>query len=534
MRKRIALGALVAVALAVPVRAALTSHPTISNFGRLVDPQGRITELGHFPVGAAQTPDGRFLWTVGAGQTGRGVRISRLSDGVTVQTFDDPDRTGGVVISADGARAYVSDSRDRIQPYALDRQTGTATALPAIDLPPDPVGVGADELPPRAPNHIQNYPEGLALTADGRTLVAALNLSDKVAIVDTATGAAQQVPVRRDTRPGDRAYPLGVAIAGASAFVTDEGDGTVAVVPLATPQAAHEVPLVDTVQAGGVDPAKTHPSGIVASADGTRLYVALTNADRVLELDPANPAVVVRSFDVGRPEGLGTGPVGVALTHDGRDLFVANSGEGVVRVVDLQAGHEIARIPSGIYPVRVLADERTGQLHIISMKGLGPGPTAGTGEGVANRIYGALQTLPLSADPATRTQQLTGYGKGGDAVPVPIDRQLQAPAGSPLSPIDGQGPSPKISYVFYVVMENHTFDQYLGDLGKGDGDPCLTVFGLLRKRPVQRNGSPCPHLPAGDDYADQSAGNGRNPGQSQDGTPITPNFHRLSDQFVTL
>ena len=71
-----------------------------------------ITELGHFPVGAAQTPDGRFLWTVGAGQTGRGVRISRLSDGVTVQTFDDPNRTGGVVISADGLITFARPAKE--------------------------------------------------------------------------------------------------------------------------------------------------------------------------------------------------------------------------------------------------------------------------------------------------------------------------------------------------------------------------------------------------------------------------------------
>jgi DNA-binding beta-propeller fold protein YncE len=533
MKRQILVAALLAAAVAVPAVARLGGPSPISNFGRRLVPQGRVTMLGHFPVGAALTPDGRFLWTVGAGQTGRGVRITATSDASTVQTLDDPNRSGGIAISADGTRAYVSDTRDRIQPYRIDPATGQATALPAIDLPAAAVGVPADELPPRAPNRIQNYPEGLALSADGRTLVAAVNLSDGVAVIDTRSGSVQQVAVRRTSRPGDRAYPLGVAIAGTTAFVTDEGDGTLGVVPLAQPSAAHEVPLVDTAALGGVDAAKTHPSAIVASADGSRLYVALTNADRVLELDPANPSVPLRSFDVGRPEGLGTAPVGLALTRDGRDLFVANSGEGVVRVLDLQAGKELSRIPAGIYPDRVVLDEVNHQLDIVSMKGLGPGPTKGTGEGVANRIYGALQTLPLSGRPAERTRQIVADGKGGDSVPIPVDRRA-APGDSPLSGPNGLGPSPKIKYVFYVVMENHTFDQYLGDLGKGDGDPCLTVYGYRRQRPVQRDGRPCPHLPAGDDYADQSAANGRSPGQSMDGTPITPNFHRLADRFVTL
>src|SRR4051794_25165891 len=119
MARRIALILLAFGAVVGPALGFLNGHPTISNFGRLGDPQGRVTELGHFPVGAALTPDGRFLWTVGAGQTGRGVRITDTSDGSTVQTIDDPNRSGGVVISADGARAYVSDTRDQIQPYSI-------------------------------------------------------------------------------------------------------------------------------------------------------------------------------------------------------------------------------------------------------------------------------------------------------------------------------------------------------------------------------------------------------------------------------
>jgi len=523
MARRIALSLLAVLAVAVPAFGFLNGHPTISNFGRLIDPVGTVTELGHFPVGAVLTPDGRFLWTVGAGIGGGGVRITSTADGSTVQEIDDSNRSGGVVISPDGTRAYVSDSRDRIQPYAIDKDTGRANALPAIAIPADPVGNPADELPPRAPNKIQNYPEGLALTADGKTLVAALNLSDKVAIINTATGSVEQHFVRETSRPGDRAYPLGVAIAGNTAYVTDEGDGTLGVVPLGNAELTHEVPLADTAQLGGVDTTKTHPSAIIASPDGSKLYVALSNADRVLELSEADPQLVLRSFDVGRPEGLGTSPVGLAETHDGRYLFVANSGEGVVRVVDLQSGQTISKIPAGIYPDRVALDEAHQQLLIVSMKGLGPGPTAGTLENVHSRIYGSLQTLPLSTDEATRAQQLASYDKGANT-PVPVDRQVQGPPDSPIT-------TGKIKYVFYVVMENHTYDQYLGDLGKGDGDPCYAIFPAFRRPPVQRDGSPCPNLPDG--YEAQSPDD-RNPGTSNDGTPITPNFHRLADQFVTL
>src|SRR4051794_23053736 len=104
MARRIALSLLAALAAAVPAFGFLNSQPTISNFGRLIDPAGRVSELGHFPVGAVLTPDGRFLWTVGAGIGGGGVRITSTADGSTVQTIDDSNRSGGVVISPDGTR----------------------------------------------------------------------------------------------------------------------------------------------------------------------------------------------------------------------------------------------------------------------------------------------------------------------------------------------------------------------------------------------------------------------------------------------
>src|SRR3954464_11580658 len=100
MARRIALLLLASCAVAVPALGFLNSNPTISNFGRLIHPTGRGTQLGHFPVGAGLAPGWRFRWAVGAGQTGRGIRIPSTADGSTVQTIGDPNRSGGIVISA--------------------------------------------------------------------------------------------------------------------------------------------------------------------------------------------------------------------------------------------------------------------------------------------------------------------------------------------------------------------------------------------------------------------------------------------------
>ena len=533
MRARTRTAAIVVACAAVATTAlADVRVPVISNFGREIDPKGRLVELNRFPAGSAVTPDGRFIWTVG-GASGP-TRITKLDDGTTVQELPPDATNGGIAFSPDGRRAYVASASDHIRVYGVDTATGEAAKRSDIAVPADPMAVPptppADELPPRTPDKVQSYPEGLAVSADGKKLVAALNLSERVAIVDTASNSVQQVVVRQDTKPGDRAMPYGVAIAGRTAFVTNEGDGSLATVNIDDGSVERFYP---TRSDDRINEKKTHPQAVVASHDGKRVYVTLTSADRVLELDASNPSTVLREFEVGRGEGLGTQPVGLALSGDDRFLFVANSGEDVVRALDLGTGKELARVPSGIYPNFVAVDEPRDELQIVSLKGVGPGPTKGTDQNAPNRVIGVLQTLPLPAGDKARRKAITRYGKGGDAVPIPVDRELRPPKDSPLSDTSGHGPSPHIKYVFYVVTENKTYDNILGDLDRGDGDPCLALYGEFRKEPVQRDGSPCPTSPAFDNWRVRSGEDGRG-SRMFDGTPITPNEHRLARQFVTL
>jgi YVTN family beta-propeller protein len=531
--------ALAALTLAVAVAGAGTgalaqlagSLPVISNFGRKIAPKGRLVELNRFPAGTAVTPGGRFIWTVGG--AGGPTRITRLSDGATVQEIPSDAWTGGIAFAPDGKRAYLSSAGDHIRVFDVDPAAGTATKAADIAVAPDPNAVPPilppDNLPPQT--KVQSYPEGLAVTPDGKTLVAALNLSERVAVIDVAKKSVTQVAVRQDTKPGDRAMPYGVAIAGRTAYVTDEGDGSLATINLDSPSSANRVYPARTDDR--LNEKKTHPQAVAVSHDGRHLYVALAAADRVLELDAANPSTVLREFNVGRGEGLGTQPVALALSADDRYLFVANSGEDVVRAVDLQNGGELARIPTGIYPNAVAVDEPTHALHIVSLKGLGPGPTAGTNENAPGRIIGELQTLPLPAGQSARRRALVRYGKGGVEVPIPLGHALRPPTGSPLAGPDGRGPSPHIKYVFYVVTENKTFDNVLGDLGRGNGDPCLALYGEYRKEPVHRNGQPCPQSPAFDNWRVRSDEQNRGT-HADDGTPLTPNEHRIARGFVTL
>jgi len=329
--------------------------PVFSNFGRLIAPVGQLTQLGYFPVGATLTPDGRFVWTINAGRRNNSVQISDVATGAIVQTLDDgKGKEGGVVISHDGLHAYVSEPPgDKVLTFAVDPTTGHATPGPEIGVPPPPDAQPPDDFPPRA-SGAQSYPAGLALSGDDRTLVAALNLSDRVALIDTGSRTVmRQLRVRTDGSPGDRAHPEGVAVAGHTAIITDEGDGTIASLDLTNPTVVTRV-TPGYADPSGVNPKRTHPSGIVVTPDGKHAFVSLTSADQVLELDTAVLSRVEHRFDLRRSADMAAGtvgaqPVGVALTPDAQTLLVADFGEDVVRAIALSSrtiGEASAIVPS--------------------------------------------------------------------------------------------------------------------------------------------------------------------------------------------
>ena len=568
--RRATLLTLIAVAAlaATPARSVLAAivtggapRPGIDNYGRAVNPKGRLTELGYFVTGSALTPDGRFLWTVGAGRVENDILIVRTADGKVVQTIADPAQAlqGGIAISSDGLHAYVSDTHDNVgvRTYTIDPRAGRAEPGPTIPLRPPAGAQPPDDFPPRTPGSAgQSYGAGIALSADGRTLVVSENLDDRAAVIDTVTHAVTQVLLKQASPTGLHAFPQGVAIVGSRAFIADEGDGTIASFDIHDPSAGVTTvtPQPFDTDPVAIDPTKTHPYQIIASPDGKELFVTETNADRVLVLSARDLSAPAGVLYVRRPEGLGTTPLGLAITPDASTLFVADANENAVRAIALtgrSAGDEIARIPTGIYPDRVHYDPHTGRLYIVSAMGVGPGTNANSDTAAGGygdpqqssiRILSALQTFDLPTAPSALDRALVRIGRGGAQAAVPVNYPQAPPAGTPVLGPAG-GASQKIKYVFYVVAENKTYDSMLGDLTRdpahpldpgsqpvGNGDPCLVIWGETRSLPHKFDGSACPESR----FYSKDVEIRLNPGQRMDGTPLTPNQHRLARQFVDL
>jgi DNA-binding beta-propeller fold protein YncE len=482
--------------------------------GRQLTPQGAQVNLGNFPTGGAVTADGRFLWTVSTGFGNNDIRIVDTAGQRVIQTIAVPGASGGIALDSVHRRAYVSGiTVSRWQPsqmglpgaagncilvYGWEATRGQAHLLRVIPVPPPPEAQNVQAFPPtpqreNEPAVATNaWPQKLAVSPDGSQLLVPLNLADSAAVIDlNNSDRVRYVPM------GSGAYPFAAAILpdGNAGLVSNEATGTLSVVDLQS-----GVKLRDIT----VGPPLSHPQGIAIDNDGERAYVALSALDEVVVVD-LHSWSVERTISVGRNAGLGTMPVAVALSPDDSRLFVAESGADTIAVIRLPGAETtpalewtlVGEIPTADDPQVVAVAPAQGvdatQLIYISARGVGvgPNPTGPVPTDPFDPIFWAFNRIAPAADvfgdgSVTYLAAMV-VGQAG-LMPLPSDqlvrqltptalRQIQpvgTQAAPPNTPLRADGP---IKHVFYVVRENRSYDQLLGDLGRGNGNPQLTVFG---------------------------------------------------------
>ena len=245
-----------------------------------------------------------------------------------------------------------------------------------------------------------------------------------------------------------------------------------------------------------------HPTALAWDERAGKLYVADGNSDSVSVID-TRAGVLASHFAVApfRERQAGLAPTALALAPDGRTLYVALGGVNAVAVYDVSSGQPALRglIPSGWYPSSLDVSADGKYLVIGALLGVGSGEgTTGGSPGKRGRyvhaVRGSVNVLPiptaaeLSAYTVAVAQndRLT-LASAPVARPAPRNSIAQAVPQRP-------GDASLINHVVFIVRENRTYDQILGDLGRGASDSSLVIYGR----------------------------------------DVTPNAHALSEQFVTL
>ncbi|HTI03908.1 MAG TPA: hypothetical protein VL549_01215 [Gemmatimonadales bacterium] len=329
-----------------------------------------------------------------------------------------------------------------------------------------------------------------------RVLVVPLPANDALAVLDADSGSLlKTIPLG--------VLPVAAAIStdGATAYVTvfggrkpakgervakqccDPFAEAVRVDPrgLAQPGNVTRVDLV-TGRVRKVIPVGRHPSGLVWDEQGSRLYVANGNSDAISVIDTRTDSVI-RTIAITpfRQRKIGLAPTALALSPDRTTLYVALGSANAIAVYRLPAGELRGLIPTGWYPtsVDVSADGRAIAVGCLFGVGSGVGHRSGMNGRYVHSYRGSVNVIatPSDAELAAYTtsvaqnNRLTPRGST-DSSALAARRNVAARA-VPERP----GEPSLIDHVVYIVRENRTFDQVLGDLGRGEADTQFVQYG---------------------------------------------------------
>lgn len=404
------------------------------------------------------------------------VFVFDISDGTPKQTqvLRIADTDSGIEFAPDDKRIYVSGGvDDNLHAYKLSESNWVEDGTPVVLGYKS--GLGIDVKPSAA---------GLDVSEDGSLVVIANRQNDSISVVDVSTG---KVKGELDLRPGKSdplkvgvpggEYPYWVRIKANTAYVSAQRDREVDVVDLLAMRVTARIKVDGT------------PNRMVFNTDKSLLFVAQDNSDSIAVIDTASNSVR-GTIDARAPAGLladtrafrGAALNSLALSPDGNTLYATLGGTNALAVIplDTETYRVAALVPTGWYPNSVSAAGN--MLYVVNgHSDIGPNPM-----GCSHARINPAESAQCTA----RNHYILQLSKAGFlSLPVPQAAEY-ARLSSTVAANNGfaskEGADDqrlmaelrkRIQHVIYIVKENRTYDQVLGDLGKGNGDASLTLFG---------------------------------------------------------
>ncbi len=457
----------------IAAQAASAQESTLLSTGKRITPLGSQTGVGSFPANMLLTPDGRFVVVTNTGfrqylsvlSAQDGKLISRIEVGKARDknnkqglyyglAFGGSGTVGQSIVRPEDVRhtLYVSrGAEDKVAVYTVAGDGKLTDTGRRLDNP----GLADGD------KKIANIVAGVAVSRDGARVYAVNNntttetgLKGSLSVLDAAANnVIRKIPVS--------GFPFGVAAltAGPSGdrkvYVSSERDGVVSVVDPAAGTVTRDI--------------RTGQNALALLLDKSqrRLFVANAGSDTVSIIDTGNDRVartiLLRPDDMrGLP---GATPTGLALSPDERRLYVTLGDMNAVAVVELPAGRLSGYVPTGWYPTSCVVSADGRRLFVANAKGVNrrnpnSKPVEDRGKYIQDIIEGTVSTIPVPDSAALKrmtTQTL-------------LNNRIAEAKNAPFA-------NPGIEHVIYIIKENRTYDQVLGDVKQGNGDPSLVLFG---------------------------------------------------------
>ncbi|SOD94795.1 bifunctional YncE family protein/alkaline phosphatase family protein [Spirosoma fluviale] len=432
--------------------------------GWALTPPGRSLDLDDLPLNLVVSPSRKYLAVTNNGQSTQSIT---LIDAATEQIIDTA-KVGksylGLAFSQDETRLYASGGNDnRILVYKIENKQL---------VPDEPIVLGK-------PWPVKISPTGLCVDDAKNRIYIVTKEDSSLYIADTKT---RQVLSKLNI--GAAAYTCRLSPSKNELFISSWGGASVLVYDVSKQTIAAKIPT------------NKNPNDLLLTKDGKYLYVANGNDNTVALIDVSKRQVIetlTTSLFPNAP--VGTTPNGLALSDDENTLYIANADNNCLAVFNVtRKGHSQSSgfIPTGWYPtaVKVIGTK----LYVTNGKGfsskanpkgpnpvrtrtpqqVGPNPQANPGpvEYIAGLFKGTLSIidtpdvetlaaysrLVYANTPYTKSKELRAEGEAGNPIPMRV------------------GDKSPIKYVFYIIKENRTYDQILGDMKEGNGDAALCLF----------------------------------------------------------
>lgn len=463
--------------------------------GRIVAPVGKSVAVGMNALSVAIAPGGRFA-IVGNDDEREDRAISTLEPAIRggysltvvdlktmriadfyrspnltlflgLAAFKDPADPARTLVAAAGGgsntvRFYDLDAAGKLHPE------NTYLAIPAPD-------------DPQYGDRGHAFPGEITVSGNHRTMYVVNDLGDSVTAIDVAS--------RRVRSTVDVGYfPWASAISHGRLIVTDRGLmryanlaapaaappfsnvpftpgsssalSTIGIAPDGDLEALRSSSSIDVAPDGVNVVGGAHPSAIAVSKNGDYAYVCMTNVDRIAIVDlRGTPHVVgglqLQLFDRAP---YGTQPDAIALSPNGKRVYVALAGMNAIAVLDARNPrqlHRLGLIPTGWYPSGLAVSSNARYLYVVNAKGLGQEPAAGNPVADSNDVWATLQRIDLHGLPLERTTYST----------LRYTRDAQrARSNAVVPPLRSLVRSSVIKHVVLVVEEDQSYDAALGNL----------------------------------------------------------------------